>query len=200
MSRRILVVKSEAYSFSKLKGLLSPYRHAFDFTFVENRKEASDALKGAPFDKVVTALKIPRLSDGYLFLAQITEKYIKSDGIIVIVDETTDNVITSLNSRGVVHIYSATGLEGVVGALNKANGVSSSMGENAQDDIITANYDLENIKTRLNYVMGPVGNMIFNDVVRRWQDHHDLNELFNLIKNEIKDQNKIDQFIENFGE
>jgi hypothetical protein len=99
-----------------------------------------------------------------------------------------------------VHIYSATDLEGVVGALNKAAGITSSMSENVQDDITDANYDLEKIKTVLNYVMGPVGNMIFKDVVRRWQDHNDLNELFSLIKNEIKDQNIIDQFIENLSE
>ncbi len=199
MSRRILVVKSEVYSYSKLKGLLSPYRHALDFTFAENRKEASEVLKGASFDKVVTALKIPRLSDGYLFLAQLTEKYFKSESIVVVVDEKTDNVITSLNSRGIVHIHSVTDLEGVVGVLNKETGITSSGDENVQD-VINANSDLEKVKTILNYVMGPVGNMIFKDVVRRWQNHNDMNELFTLIKNEIKDQNKIDQFIENLSE
>jgi hypothetical protein len=55
---------------------------------------------------------------------------------------------------------------------------------------------LEKIKTVLNNVMGPVGKMIFTDVVGRWQDHDDLSELLQLIKTEINDQEKIDLFQE----
>jgi hypothetical protein len=38
--------------------------------------------------------------------------------------------------------------------------------------------------------------MIFTDVVGRWQDHDDLNELLHLIKTEINDQEKIELFQE----
>ncbi len=194
MPGRILVVASETYSSSKLRSLLSGYKSAFVFTFVENRKEASEALKKISFEKVVTALKIPRLSDGYVFIAQMAEKYFKSENIIVVVDEKSDNVITSLHSRGVKQIYSATDLEGLAKAIVNASGTASSESKSVENITADVKFDLEKIKTVLNYIMGPVGNMIFKDVVRRWQDHADLNELLNLICDEIKDTEKIKQF------
>lgn len=194
MPCRILVVKSEIYLASELRNLLSAYNNAFDLTFVENRQEATAVLKQESFDHVVTALQIPRISDGYVFLAQLVAKHIKSDNIIVVVDEKTDNVITSINSRGVVHIYPATHLGSVVNVLVKAVGITSSVNSNTQGAIADVHYDLEKVKTELNYVMGPVGNMIFTDVVGRWQDHNDLSELFNLIQIEINDQDKIELF------
>ena len=194
MSFRVLVVKSEIYLASELEDLLSDYSKAFDFTFVENRKEAVTILKQESFDRVVTALQIPRISDGYLFLSQLVDKHLKSENIIVVVDEKTDNVITSINSRGVVHIYSATSLESVVKVLVKAVGTTSSVNKKMQGSIAAVNYDLEKVKTELNYVMGPVGNMIFTDVVNRWQDHNNLSELLNLIQIEINDKEKIELF------
>ena len=199
MPCRILVVKSETYSASKLEDLLAAYNNSFDLTFVENRQEAAAVLKQESFDKVVTALQIPRISDGYIFLAQLVANYIKSDSIIVVVDEKTDNVITSINSRGVVHIHPSTNLESVVNVLVKAVGITTSANSNTRSTIADVNYDLEKIKTELNYVMGPVGNMIFTDVVARWQDHNNLRELFNLIQIEINDQEKIDLFQDRLG-
>ncbi len=194
MPRRILIVKSETYSFSKLKHLLSGYTGAYDFTFVENRQEAQAELKKTSFDKVITALKVPRLSDGYLFIAQITDKYFASDSIIVIVDEKTENLTTSLKSRGVVHIYSAANLVNAVNVLVQGNNQTSPESGSVPNIPADVEYDLEKVKTVLNYVMGPVGNMIFNDVVGRWQDHDDFNELLNLIRIEIKDEDRIELF------
>ncbi len=199
MPSRILVVESETYSSSKLKSLLSEYQKAIEFIFVENRKEASEILKRISFEKVVTALKIPRLSDGYVFIAQMAEKYFQSENIIVVVDEKTDNVLTSLHSRGVAHIYSATELGNVVKAIVNSAGSSSAVNKNVETITVHENFDLDKIKTVLNYVMGPVGNMIFKDVARRWQDHDDLNELLNLIKDEINDPEKIKQFSDNLN-
>lgn len=194
MPRRILIIKSETYLSSKLKDLLSDYIDTFDFTFVKNRKEAEAVLKQTPFDQVITALKIPRISDGYVFLAQIVDKHFKSEDIIVVVDEKTDNVITSINSRGIEHIYPATNLESIAKALVKRAGLTLHDSNNDQITPPGVNYDLEKVKTVLNYVMGPVGNLIFSDVVSRWNNHNDLNELLNLIQTEINDQDKIKLF------
>ena len=199
MPRRILIVKSETYLSSKLKDLLSDYIDTFDFTFVENRKEAGAVLKQTPFDQVVTALKIPRISDGYVFLAQIVDKHFKSEDIIVVVDEKTDNIIQSINSRGVEHIYPATNLQNIAKALVKRAGLTLHNSNNGQVTPPDVKYDLEKVKTVLNYVMGPVGNLIFSDVVSRWHDHNDLSELFNLIQTEIKDQDKIKLFHDNLS-
>ncbi|MCP4338121.1 MAG: hypothetical protein GY799_04375 [Desulfobulbaceae bacterium] len=194
MSCRVLIVTSEIHLTSKLEKLLSDHKSSFDFTLVENRKEAAAVLKQESFEQVVTALKIPRITDGYLLLAQLVDKHFDSKKIIVLVDEKTDNVVTSIKSRGVEHIYPANDLKSVVTSLIEAAGKTSSRNGHVQQTITETNYDLEKVKTVLNYVMGPVGNMIYTDVVGRWQDHNNLGELFNLIKTEINDQEKIEQF------
>ncbi|MGB3211146.1 MAG: hypothetical protein WBB19_10615 [Desulforhopalus sp.] len=199
MLHRVLLVKSDIYSDSKLMDLLSENISAFDFTIVKDRKEAGAVLKQKSFDQIVTALKIPRISDGYVFLAQIVDKYFKNESIVVVVDEKTENVVSSLNSRGVKHIYSADNLESVVAVLAKAIGITSSVSGTRQVGPAGEKHDLDKVKTVLNYVMGPVGNMIFSDVVHRWQDHNDLNELYILIQNEIQDDDKIKLFRESLG-
>jgi DNA-binding NarL/FixJ family response regulator len=199
MLHRILVVKSESYWSSKFKDLLSNYNDTFDFTFVEDRKEAVAVLNKASFAQVITALKIPKLSDGYLFLAQIADKHFTSENIILVVDEKTDTLTSNLNSRGVVHLFPSKNLDKMLQFLVKANRKTSSVSDMIAGVTADMSHDLERVKTALNYVMGPVGNMIFKDVVRRWQDHNDLNELFNLIQLEIKDQDKIKLFHDNLS-
>ncbi len=194
MLRKILIVKSDTYSASTLKDLLAAHHNVFDCTLVDNRKEAATALKQQTYAQVVTALKIPRISDGYVLLAQLADKHIQSNNIIVIVDEKTDSVVTSINSRGVAHIFPAANLNGVVKILVETSGAATSRHKNIQAAIADVSYDLEKIKSVLNYVMGPVGNMIFADVVVQWHDHNNLNELLELIKNEINDREKIALF------
>jgi uncharacterized protein (UPF0254 family) len=177
-----------------LRDLLSDHINTFDFTFVENRKEAGIALKQSSFDQVVTALKIPRISDGYVFLGQIVDKQFKKEDIIVVVEEKNDNVIASINSRGVEQIYPATNLKDIATALVKRAGLTSGDSNNVQATVTDVYDDLEKVKTVLNYVMGPVGNLIFNDAVSRWSDHNNFNKLLTLIQNEIQDQDKIKLF------
>jgi DNA-binding NtrC family response regulator len=194
MSCRVLVVTSEIDLASRLNKLLSDHKSSFEFTLVENRKEATAVLSQESFELVITSLKIPRITDGYLFLTQLVDTDINSKKVIV-VDEKTDSVITSIKSRGVAHIYLANDLKIVKKALIEETGKTSSNDE-VQETITDATFDLEKIKTVLNNVMGPVGKMIFTDVVGRWQDHDDLSELLQLIKTEINDQEKIDLFQE----
>ncbi len=194
MLRKILIVKSDTYSASTVKDLLTAHSNVFDCTLVDNRKEAATAIKQQTFAQVITALKIPRITDGYVFLAQLADKHINSNNIIVVVDENTDSVITSIKASGVEHIFPASNLDGVVKVLVEASGTVSSGHKKIKDTFADVNYDLEKIKTVLNYVMGPVGNMIFADVVGRWHDHNNLVELFDLIKIEINDPEKIALF------
>jgi hypothetical protein len=53
---------------------------------------------------------------------------------------------------------------------------------------------IDNIKTALSLVMGPVGNMIFNDIASRVGDSGDLQQLVSLIANEIGEEKKISLF------
>ncbi|WP_167496515.1 hypothetical protein [Desulfopila sp. IMCC35006] len=194
MIRKILIVKSDTYSASALKDLLTAHHNVFDCTLVDNRKEATTALQQQAYTQVVTALKIPRISDGYVLLSQLADKHIQSNNIIVIVDEKTDSVVASINSRGVEHIFPAKNLDGVVKILVATAGAAPSGHKKNQADIADVTYDLEKVKSVLNYVMGPVGNMIFADVIVRWHDHNNLNELLELIKTEINDPEKIALF------
>ena len=49
---------------------------------------------------------------------------------------------------------------------------------------------MDMIKTSLNLVMGPVGNMIFIDATTKVANPNDLNSLINTIGNEIGDKKK----------
>jgi DNA-binding NtrC family response regulator len=113
MSCRVLVVTSEIDLASRLNKLLSDHKSSFEFTLVENRKEATAVLSQESFELVITSLKIPRITDGYLFLTRLVDTEINSKKVIVVVDEKTDSVITSIKSRGVAHIYLVNDLKSV---------------------------------------------------------------------------------------
>jgi CheY-like chemotaxis protein len=163
MSLKILIVKSENDFFSQLNDLFTSRGEKFDVTCVSNRKEAITALQETTFDRIITALKIPRISDGYIFLSHVL-KILGNDKVFVVVDEKSDQIMRSMNHVGAKHLYSASNVKDFLSVLAPTDRTGSPVvaGKSANDlspDAITE--DVEKVKDDLGLVTGPSGGMYF---------------------------------------
>jgi CheY-like chemotaxis protein len=193
MAYRILVVKAEHDFVTTLASQLGGYGESFAVSSVVGRKEAINELKNGVFDRIVTALKIPRISDGYLFLSHIG-KTLAYQKVIVVVDDKSDEVERSLHNLGIKQMFSAANVKGVLQSLLEDAGLGQRQSMVAARVGEGGDLSIDNIKTALSLVMGPVGNMIFNDIASRVGDSGDLQQLVSLIANEIGEEKKISLF------
>ena len=186
------MVQSETDYHARFAELHSPYQETLDVTFASNRKEAIDVLGANPFDRVVTALKIPRISDGYLLLSHIL-KGIGRDKVIVLADEKSEEVERSINMLGVGLVHSTSNIKGLLQILLEAAGIVPSEPEHlkARSPITVASgLDLDTVNAALGLVMGPVGAMILEEATDQWQDRENIGELLGLIETEIAEMGK----------
>ncbi len=195
MAYKILVVKAEQDFVSTLNALITGYSKDLDFSFVAGRKEAMLELKNGVFDRIVTALKIPRISDGYLFLSHAVKTFTQQR-VIVVVDEINDEVMRSINVLGVKQLFSAANAKGVLQAILEDSGLIVVERKSSTKDMDVGQVSVDKIKIALNWVMGPVGNMIYSDVVATVGNQNDLSRIINLIAGEIGEEKKIALFRE----
>ncbi len=195
MAYKILVVKAEQDFVSTLNALITGYSKDLDISFVAGRKEAMLELKGGVFDRIVTALKIPRISDGYLFLSHVVKTF-THQRVIVVVDEINDEVMRSIHVLGVKQLFSASNAKGVLQAILEDSGLIAVERKSGTEDMDVGQVTLDKIKIALNWVMGPVGNMIFSDVVATVGNQNDFSRIINLISGEIGEEKKIALFRE----
>ncbi|MBW2364202.1 MAG: hypothetical protein JRF25_03795 [Deltaproteobacteria bacterium] len=66
------------------------------------------------------------------------------------------------------NLFSKTELTGVVQTLLASTGLAAPGDQKNPEYFAGAKINLDNIKTSLNIVMGPVDDMIFKDVCHRW--------------------------------
>lgn len=193
MAYRILVVKAEQEFVATLKSLIIGYKNDFDISFVAGRKEAMTELNAGVFDRIVTPLNIPRISDGYLFLTHIV-KTLTSKKVIVLVDGKSNEVERSINTLGIKHLFSASNVKGVFQALLEDAGLKTVQNAGESEPFDVGRLTVDMIKTSLNLVMGPVGNMIFIEAATKVANPNDIKSLINTIVNEIGDKKKIALF------
>lgn len=193
MAYKVLVVKAEQDFASALNTLVTGYGKNFALSFVAGRKEAMTQLQSGMFDRIVTGLKIPRISDGYLFLSHIAKTFAHQK-ITVVVDERSDEVLRSINVLGIKQIFSASNVQEVLQSIIEDSGLVSVQKNSEAQKRDVGSLDVDTIKNALNWVMGPVGNMIFNDVLASAENQGDLNSLIDLIAGEIGDEKKIALF------
>ncbi|MBU1566916.1 MAG: hypothetical protein KJ630_14990 [Proteobacteria bacterium] len=193
MAYKILVVKAEQEFVSTLNTLITSYNNDLSFSFVAGRKEAMLELQKGMYDRIVTALKIPRISDGYLFLSYIV-KTLTCPQIIVVVDEKNDEVMRSINVLGIKKLFSASNVKGVLQAILEDSGLIDVQTKSELKDLDVAHLSVDRIKNSLNWVMGPVGNMIYCDAAASLKNQNDLSTLINLISGEIGEEKKIALF------
>ena len=194
MAYRILVVKAEQDFVASLANLLSGYGDGFAVSIAVDRKEALNELQSGVFDRIVTSLKIPRISDGYLFLSHIV-KTLTEQKIIVVVDEKSEEVERSLHNLGIKQLFSVGNVKGVLQAVLEDAGMARQATPTAMAGTAkVGDLSVERIQTALNKVMGPVGNMIFTDIASQVGDNKDLQRIVTLIAKEIGEEKKIALF------
>ena len=194
MSTSILVVKPEAEFTSRLTALLSPHAATLSVHLVKNRKEALAALEKASFQQIVTSLRIPGVSDGYRFLAQVVNKAVESKKIIALVDHKTDGVRAGIAAIGLEHIYAADDFEGIIKVILENAGLVSAPVKRAATLSETGAVTVTEVRSALSRVMGPVGALIFENAQRLWTNTHDINELVKIIVAEIDEEEQVKQF------
>lgn len=74
MKKRILFVDDEANVLMGLRRLLHSYRHEWDMEFVNSGQEALETLASAPFDVIVTDMRMPGM-DGAELLERVSKTY-----------------------------------------------------------------------------------------------------------------------------
>jgi hypothetical protein len=193
MAYKVLVVKAEQDFASALNTLITGYGKNFALSFVAGRKEAMTQLQAGMFDRIVTGLKIPRISDGYLFLSYIAKTFAHQK-ITVVVDEKSDEVMRSIKVLGIKQIFSASNVQEVLQSILEDSGLISVQKKSEVQKIDVGHLNLDNIQNALNWVMGPVGNMIFSDVSATAENQGDFSTLIDLIAEEIGDEKKVALF------
>jgi len=193
MAYKILVVKAEQDLVAALSDRLSDFGDGFTVSSVTDRREAMNELKSGVFDRIVTALKIPRISDGYLLLSHIVKNF-SSHKVIVVVDEKSEEVERGLRNFGIKKLFSAGNVKGVLQALLEEVGMMRQPVPAGNSGGESGNLSVERIRNALNWVMGPVGGMIFADIAARAGGSADLQRLVSLIADEIGEEKKITLF------
>ena len=193
MAYRILVVKAEQEFVLAFNTLLAGYGKNLDISYAVGRKEAMIELKTGVFDRIITAVKIPRISDGYIFLSHIV-KTLSSPKIIVIVDEKSDEVERSIHNLGIKKLFSASNVRGVLQTILEDAGLKTTGQPIQTQPAELGQLTIDKIKNSLSWVMGPVGNMIYNDATAQISNKSDLNILVGLIVREIGDEKKAAMF------
>ncbi|MFH0780640.1 MAG: hypothetical protein V2B20_01645 [Pseudomonadota bacterium] len=193
MAYKVLVVKAEQDFASALNTLKTGYGKNFALSFVAGRKEAMTQLQTGMFDRIVTGLKIPRISDGYLFLSYIAKTFAPQK-ITVVVDEKSDEVMRSIKVLGIKQIFSASNVQEVLQSILEDSGLISVQKKSEVQKIDVGHLNLDKIQNALNWVMGPVGNMIFRDVSATAENQGDFSTLIDLIAEEIGDEKKVALF------
>ena len=193
MACRILVVKAEPDFVAALSDQLRDFGDGFTVSSVVDRREAMNELKSSVFDRIVTALKIPRISYVYLLLSHIAKNF-SSQKVIVVVDEKSDEVERGLHNFGIKRLFSAGNVKGVLQALLEDGETTAQAPALTNREGEGETLSVERIQNALNWVMGPVGGMIFEDVASRIGGSDDLQRLVSLIANEIGEEKKITLF------
>jgi hypothetical protein len=193
MSITVLIINPEPVFFLELTGKLAAYKTKVDFNAVNNRMEALAAMEKSSFQFIITSLKIPRLSDGYRFLSQITGKLMDAEKILALVDKKTSGVTASLTSLGLHHISEVDDVDHVVRIVGPSLGLVVPAIKTPVEQKATS-VETQQIRKALNQVMGPVGTKIYSKVVPLWGDTNNSAELIKIIAEEIGEEELIDQF------
>ncbi|GEM_PF-5698237 len=199
MPRKVLIVTSDTHFITQLNKVLTPFETKIELTFINTRIEALEILKTATFDFIITAIKIPRVTDGYRFLSQIVDKTIKANKILILVDNNPDEVRKSVKTLGITLIFSILNIEEISKAIIRSSGISSSQDNKEALGLEKVTHDHEKIIIALNLVMGPVGRIIYKKAINAIQEQSNTDELIQSIAFEINDEEKIALFYENLN-
>ena len=101
MKRSLLFVDDEPRVLQALQRNLLPHRSVFDMTFVTSGQEALDKLDAAPFDVIVTDMRMPGM-DGATLLLKLKDKF---PGMIRIVLSGQSEQEAALRSIAVTHQF-----------------------------------------------------------------------------------------------
>jgi len=86
--KNVLFVDDEPRVLSGLQRMLRPMRHEWNMTFVNSGREALDKLAAAPFDVIVTDMRMPEM-DGAELLHHVSERH--PDTIRIVLSGQTDD-------------------------------------------------------------------------------------------------------------
>lgn len=199
MSSNLLVVEQKAHFVSQLKYALAEKSKGFTCMSVIDRKQAMIKLQQFQFDKIITSIKIPRVSDGYLFLGHLLKSFRKKD-IIVLTSSSNEEISRSITTLGVDHIYQLDDIQGIISLLHPGLEQKANIAQTASHAQLqtadTENLRAEKIQSALQLAMGPVGNMIYEDATMLQKDPDDMRELLQIITAEIAEQDTIQVFLE----
>ena len=113
MSLNILVVGAARQFCSGLGELLASHGEGVLLHSVDNRREALPVLEERRFTQLITALRIPGVSDGYRLLSQVAGKVLDGRKIITLVDCNNDKVRGDIGRFGVENVYTQADLEAI---------------------------------------------------------------------------------------
>ena len=162
----------------------------------DSAEAAREILRRDPVDLVLTELAIPRAVDGVKFLAFVKSQ-VPGARCILMTGSTSPLLQATLKTAAIERYYRKpldirSVVDGVLASLGEASGLSdppSAVGAGSSEALSDA---LDDLKTQLARVMGPVSQIIFDNAVRQWKSAgggapSDLPELVRIICREIDD-------------
>lgn len=99
--KRLLFVDDDAHVLDGLRNMLRPQRKRWEMVFTLGAEEALAAMEGAPFDVVVSDMRMPRV-DGATLLRRVAERYPRTVRIVLSGQTEMD---TALKSVSIAHQF-----------------------------------------------------------------------------------------------
>jgi DNA-binding NtrC family response regulator len=167
----------------------------------DSAEAAKEILRREPVDLVLTELAIPRAVDGVKFLAFVKSQ---APGAKCILLTGTDSPLlpATLKTAAIEHHFrKPLDIRSVVDAAMAAlgEGPSPTGSPPAAGSSETLSDALNDLKTQLARIMGPVSQIIFDNALRQWRgagvgNRSDLPELVRIICREIDDPAREKQY------
>ncbi|MDK9707408.1 MAG: hypothetical protein OEL83_10195 [Desulforhopalus sp.] len=195
MVMNVLVVTPEEAFASQLAAKLAPHAATVKLHVVASRKEAIAVLELSTFQKIITALKIPGVADGYRFLQHLATKITDKKNIIALVDQKSETVQSGIAAFGIDQSCAKNDLDTIVRMLISRTGLNATTAPPHEKSIpLPTAGSTDEIRAVLNQVMGPVGMFIFQQAVNIWKNRDNHQELLDIIAKEIGVEEQVRQF------
>ncbi len=182
--KRLIIVDPDPATVGALTNAFAAHE-GMESRHADSAEAAREILRRDPVDLVLTELAIPRAVDGVRFLAFVKSK-VPGARCILMTGSNSSLLQATLKTAAIErHYRKPLDIRSVVEGALKALGETPVSSEALSDA-------LDDLKTQLARVMGPVSQIIFDNAVRQWRGagggaRSDLPELARIICREIDD-------------
>ncbi len=185
MSQSVLIINNDPSFIAKTAEILLRKVPDMQIAAASNRDEAIALLqKDKTIDTIIMPLSIPRVADGYIFLAKVANKLIPSKNIVVLAQKINEQIEHSVKMYGIEHLYTTA----------EMNIVAQEFRFGTFEKKQLPGFDTRKVQEALNEVMGPIGPFIFEKSYKFCKSANDITLLVEKIIDEIGDREKAMQF------